>query len=392
MHRKGPAMRPVAIASCIVVLLSFATAILPAGAQEATPVSSGDVTAVATGLTNPPGFTWNDGTLHLALAGTGGETPATIDGVEIGVYGGPSASVVTIEDGCAVPLVEGIPSGDWRDAGWIWGAHDVAFLDGQMYILSAGGGIDFGNPDQPTGVLRLEDDGTTTVVADVSAWSLENPPAFVPPDYNPSGSLYDMEVGDGVLWISEAVCGRIITVTPDGTVTLVADISEGHPVPTGMAMAPDGGVYVGFLTAIPYPEGGSKVVHIAPDGTVTDHWTGLTAMTDLTIGPDGALYAVEMATGNLEESPFIQAGTGRVVRMTGPDTLEPVVTELDFPAYLAFGSDGALYITTPSFGPDQGVGQGMLLRIDLAAGTAVSLAGFAPASTCAADAGATPVG
>jgi hypothetical protein len=378
-------MRLAAIATCFVVLLSLIAVTFPAGAQEAKPSSDGNVTSVATGLTNPRGFTWgDDGTLYLALAGTGGDTPATIDGAEIGVYGGPSASVVTIENGCAVPLVEGIPSGDWRDAGWIWGAHDVAFLDGELYILSAGGGIDFGNPDQPTGVLRLEADGTTTLVADISTWSQDNLPAFVPPDYNPSGSLYDMEVGTDRLWVSEAVGGRIITVTPDGTVTLVADISEGHPVPTGMAIAPDGGVYVGFLTAIPYPDGGSKVVHISPDGTVTDHWTGLTAITDIAIGPDGALYAAEMATGNLEEPPFIQPGTGRVVRMTGPDSFEPVVTELDFPAFLDFGSDGSLYITTPSFGPDQGVSQGMLLRIELAAGMPISLAANAALRpTCA---------
>ncbi len=376
-------MRLPALTSFATLLLVVAFAI-PASAQDATPAADESVTAVATGLTNPRGFTWgDDGTLYIGLAGTGGETPATIDGAEIGVYGGPSASVVTVENGCAAPLVEGIPSGDWPDAGWIWGAHDIAFLDGAMYILSAGGGIDFGNPDQPAGVLRLEADGSTTLVADISTWSVENPPAFIPPDYNPSGSLYDMEVGDGVLWVSEAVGGRIITVAPDGTVTLVADISEGHMVPTGMAMAPDGGVYVGFLTAIPYPDGGSKVVHISPDGTVTDHWTGLTAVTDITLGPDGDLYAMEMATGNLDESPFIEPGTGRIVRMTGPDSHEPVVTELDFPAYLEFGSDGALYLTTPAFGPDQGVGQGMLLRVDLAAGTPVSLAGFAPDSTCA---------
>ena len=29
---------------------------------------------------------------------------------------------------------------------------------------------------------------------------------------------------------------------------------------------------------------------ITPDGTVTDAWTGLTAVTDVELGPDGALY------------------------------------------------------------------------------------------------------
>jgi sugar lactone lactonase YvrE len=370
--------------SCIaaIVLVAFT---LPVAAQNATPVVSGGATVIAGGLTNPRGFTWgSDGTLYLGLAGTGGETPGTIDGVEDGIYGGPTSSVVTIADGCAEPLVEGIPSGNWRDAGWIWGAHDVAFLDDQLYILSAGGGIDFGNPDQPAGVLRVEADGSTTVVADISAWSLENPPAFVPPDYNPSGSLFDMEVGTDRLWISEAVGGRIITVMPDGTTTLVADISDGHPVPTGMAIAPDGGVYVGFLTAIPFPNASSKVIHVAPDGTVTDYLTGLTAVTDIAIGPDGALYVSEMATDTTEEPPFLTPNSGRIVRMTGPDTVEDVVTDIDAPAYLGFGDDGALYFTTPAFAPNAGVGQGELLRVELPSGPAISLADMGePSPTCA---------
>ena len=376
-------MHPARLTLVFAILLLAGVA-LPTAAQNATQEVEGGVTTIASGLTNPRGFTWgSDGTIYLAQAGIGGETPATIDGAEIGVYGGPSSSVVTIEDGCAVPFVEGIPSGNWRDAGWIWGAHDVAFLDDQLYILSAGGGIDFGNPDQPSGLLRVEADGATTMVADLSAWSLDNPPAFVPPDYNPSGSLYDMEAGTDCLWISEAVGGRIITVTPDGTVNLVADISEGHPVPTGMAIAPDGGVYVGFLTAIPYTDATSKVVHVAPDGTVTDYWTGLTAITDLVVGPDGLLYAAELATGNTEELPFLTPNSGRIVRMTGPDTLEEVVDGIDAPAYFAFGADSALYLTTPAFAPDAGVSHGELLRIDLASGTPISLADMAtPAPTC----------
>lgn len=263
------------------------------------------------------------------------------------------------------------------------GAHDVAFLGDDLYILSARGGIDFGNPDQPAGILRVEADGSTSVVADISAWSLENPPEFIAPDYNPSGSLFDMEAGTDRLWISEAVGGRIITVTPDGVVTLVADISEGHPVPTGLAIAPDGGVYVGFLTAIPYPDATSRVIHVAPDGTVTDHWTGLTAVNDIAVGPDGMLYAVEMATGNTEEPPFLTPESGRIVRMTGPDSLEEVVTGIDAPVFLGFGPDDALYLTTPAFAPDDGTGHGELLRIDIESVTPVSLAVMGEAApTC----------
>ena len=73
------------------------------------------------------------------------------------------------------------------------------------------------------------------------------------------------------------------------------------------------------------------MVHVAPDGTVTDHWTGLTAVVALAVGPDDALYALEMVTGSIDEDPFILPDTGRIVRQTGPDTLEVVAEGLNFP-------------------------------------------------------------
>ena len=78
---------------------------------------------------------------------------------------------------------------------------------------------------------------------------------------------------------------------PDGEITLYADLSEGHLVPTGIAVDDSGNAFVGFETTPPYENGASKVVKIAPDGTVSDAWTGLTAVTDVEIGPDGVLYA-----------------------------------------------------------------------------------------------------
>ncbi len=360
-----------------VLLLSMSWSSTTAFAQVAMPAAPREaVTTVASGLTNPRGFIWGpDGSVYLSLAGTGGETPATIDGAEIGVYGGPTSWVAALKNGCAVPLIRDLPSGNWRDAGWIWGAHAVAFLGGQLYVLSAGGGIDFGNPDQPTAVLRLEEDGTVTVVADLSAWSVANPPVFTPPDYNPSGSFFDMESDGERLWLSEAVGGRLVTVTPEGDVSLIADVSEGHMVPTGLALAPEGGAFLGFLTAVPYVDGGSKVVHVAPDGTVTDYWTGLTAVTDIAVGPDGALYAAEMATGNLDDPPYARPSSGRVVRMTGSDSYEEVLTDADYPSHIGFGPDGALYLTLPAFADGDGVGLGSLVRIDLTAELPISLAG-----------------
>lgn len=380
------------LAVALVGVFGLAVPLASAG-QEATPADGTmagalppGVEVVASGLTNPRGFTWGAaGEMYLALAGTGGDQPGALDdGTPDGFFGGPTASVARVEDGCAVPVAEGLPSTLWRDVGWIWGIMDVAILGDHLYAISSGGGINGGFPDVPNGVYRINADGSADLVADLSAWFRENPPEFVAPDYGPDGSLFSLEAGDGFLWAQESVSGQLMMVTPDGQVTEIADLSVDHPVFDGLALAPDGGVYFASLTSIPYPEGAAKVVHVAPDGTVTDFWTGLTAVTAIALGPDGMLYATEIATDNLEEPPFLNPNSGRVVRMTGPDSHEAVVTDIPYGVGLGFGPDGAMYLTYPAFGTGTAEGEGVLLRIDPSAGTPISLAGLDDlAPTCA---------
>jgi plastocyanin/sugar lactone lactonase YvrE len=378
MHRFHPQVVP------FVFIFLFCIAPLVGVAQDATPAAADllpGVEVVASGLTNPRGFTWDaNGNLYLALAGTGGADQVVVEGTPLPFMVGPSSSIVTVDDGCAVPLAEGIGSLLWTDPGWIWGAMDVAVFGDQLYALLGAGGAEGGSPN---GVYRVQADGTVELVADVAGWLNENPPAYIPFDYDPNGSLFDLEATSEGMLVSEAVGGRLLLVTPEGAVTEVADLSEDHMVPTGVAPAPDGGAYVNHETVVPFPDGAATVIHVAPDGSVTDAWTGLTAGTDLAMGPDGLLYAAEMATGNLDEPPYLNPGTGRVVRQTGPDSLEPVVVDAEYPVYVGFGPDGALYLTYPAFGPAAGAGQGALLRIDLSADLPVSLAGLGElAPTC----------
>ena len=98
---------------------------------------------------------------------------------------------------------------------------------------------------------------------------------------------------------------------------------------------------------------------------MTDIWTGLTTVTGVAVGPDGALYAAEMSTGTIEEPPFLVPGSGRIVRQIGPDAAEPVATGLVFPVTLAAGPDGALYASQPALGAE--TGSGTIVRIEIGA-------------------------
>ena len=98
----------------------------------------------------------------------------------------------------------------------------------------------------------------------------------------------------------------------------------------------------------------------------------MTLVTALAVGPYGALYALEMATGIDPDDPSsIGPGSGRVVRQTGPDSLQEVVTGLDLPAAMDFGPAGALYVSGPAFGGDAGAGT--TLRVELPGGEPIAV-------------------
>lgn len=354
-------MRPSSRSTFAFVLALLLAAMPIAVLAQSTPMASpamGTLTPLVTGLTNPRGFTWGpDGTLYIALGGSGGATAATAGGTPVPLLMGNSASVIAVKsDGCRSTVASGLPSYIFTQEGWIWGAMDVAMLNGDLYVLSGGGGVGLDQPTKPNGVYKINSDGSTTLLADLSTWFVAHPPKFVSPDYDPSGSLFAMIAGKDGFWVSEAVGGRVMKVGLDGSITLVADVSTQHPVPTGLAPAPDGGVYLGFETAAPFTDGGSKVIEIHADGSVTDYWTGLTMVSSLATGPDGSLYVEEMATGNTTTAPYVHANTGMILHRTMSGQVETIADHLDFPVGLGVTADGKVYVDGPAFGADHGEG------------------------------------
>jgi hypothetical protein len=360
-------MSAVSVSLVLFFTLLLSAAPLPVRAQDATPMTGAlpdGVEVVASGLTNPRGFTWGaNGTLFVGLAGRGGDTP----GPEGSPFsGGPTAGIAAIRDGDVSMLATGLASAIWRDIDWVWGVNDVAILGDQLYALVGGGGVGAGNPDQPSGVYVIAADGTATLVADLGTWVDENPVEYTPPEGAPNGgSFFDMAPIGEALWVVDSVNGQVLQVTPAGEITRIADLSEGHPVPSGIAVDPNGGAYVADLTPAPYVEGSAKVRHVGLDGTATEVWTGLTTVTGLAVGPDGTLYVAEMSSQISEAEPFLVESSGSIVRQTGPDTGETVASGLDYPVALGFGPDGGLYVSVPAFGADEGNGE--IIRLEVPA-------------------------
>jgi hypothetical protein len=350
---------------CAIVALGV-VGVLDACAQLP-PVPAG-ATALAQGLFGPRGLKFGpDGGLYVALSGPGGtnSTAEICPQLQVAVaVGGPytngnTASIVKVDKkGNLTTVATGFPSALSQRPD-VNGLADVAFLNGQLYAVTAGGGCSHGSliPNQ---VAKVDErTGNWTMVANLSEAVMAHPSAVMAPDFEADGVFYSMFAWEGKLYTVEANHGQIWSVTPDGKVQMVTDISkvEGHVVPTA-AVVSDLGLIVGNLGLFPITPDSSILMTLKPtlaEGLIDalDPWApdplhitgssspGLTTVVSMAWGPDGALYALELSDAPGLPTP----GYGKVVRMRGNGMAQDVITGLSVPTGMTFGPDGALYVS-----------------------------------------------
>jgi hypothetical protein len=95
----------------------------------------------------------------------------------------------------------------------------VAFINGTLYALVAGGGCSHGNPDSPSGIARVDPNGRGwTLIADIGAFLKTHPTKYESADdFEPDGSLYSVIAVDGILYTVEPNHGEVISVAKNGT-------------------------------------------------------------------------------------------------------------------------------------------------------------------------------
>ena len=359
------------------VLAMLAVAVvttLPSAARmQAGPVAGSNVSVFAVGLDNPRGLRFGpDGDLYVAEGGVGGSSSTSAaDCAQVppptGPYsGGYSSRISRIDkNGNRTTVADGLPSSQTSPAlgSLVSGVADIEFVGGQLYAIEAGAGCSHGLIGTDNELLRVNADGTTTPVANLSAFQKLHRVAHPEPDdFEPDGTWYSMVAVRGNLYAVEPNHGEIDGIDPStGAITRMVDVSasQGHIVPT--AIAYHGSFFFGNLSTFPVTPGASSIFRVTPSGNIRTWAPGMTTVLGVAFGHDDEMYVLESMTAAGFPGPA-ELGTGRVVRIAPNGEPTVVATGFSFPTAMTMGPDGALYISNLGFGgPLPGLGQ--ILRV-----------------------------
>jgi hypothetical protein len=345
------------------VAMSLVGVLVPEVAAHATGAT---VSLFAGGLDNPRGLTFGpDGNLYVAEGGTGG--PATTTSAQcaqvvppVGPYSGGFTSRISRFDmaGIRTTVASGLPSSMTTAAtgGFVSGVADLAFLGGSLYGIEGGAGCSHGLVGTVNTIFRVNRDGSTTQVANLSGFLMAHPVANPDPgDFEPDGTWYSMEAVGNRFYAVEPNHAEIDVVNLNGNISRLVDISAtlGSITPTSLAF--NGQFYLGNLSLFDPTAPPAQVFKMDKDGNISAIKGGLTAVTGVAFH-GGQVYALEAFTGFFAPAPF-EAGTGKVVRLTNQGQWEDVATGLTFPTAMTFGPDGELYVSNFGFGAPPGAGQ-----------------------------------
>jgi len=321
----------------------------PVTVQQATEKSTVPVETWVTGLVNPRGLAFrSDGSLFVALAGSGGRDTVDVGRAKPHQYGRTGQVLRLERNGDKFLMAKNLPS-IITAVNEECGPSAVAFIDDKAYLLLASGGWEIGDPAFHSGVYLIQTDGTIKLVWDMTAHVLANPGKARREDPRadvPAGMAYGMAAMGGKLYVTDANQEQLFEVDPTtGSARQVVEYPRSNRAMTGVAAGPDGAIYVAEWAA-------NKITRITLDGKISDAATRLQFPVGVTFGPDGAMYVVEF--------------TGRVLRAAAVgEQQKDIITEgLRAPTAIAFGPDGNLYVSV--YGQGAADGQGQLVRLRLA--------------------------
>lgn len=357
---------------------------LPAAAAEPPGPAWAAHETVVSGLNNPRQLSWDGrGQLYVAEAGTGG-TDCTATGGEascVGFTGSVSRVKKPARTRGSSPkrVITGLASGAGGDGSFAIGADGVGAINSRLWVAMTYVAPDAVPPAYGPQLGKLlaghGSSGRYKPVADITGYEFTHDPDGQGKDSNPyavlalpSRTLVADAAGNDILSVDGAGHVNVFAVPPtittgpcglaadhngDGTTDDADRNGDGRfscdPVPTSLALGPDGSVYVGGLAA-ETPDEGRVWKLDGSTGAILQTWSGFTTVTGVAVADDGTIYASELFK-NVDLSTFTPGG--QVTRIAADGTR--TVAAVPFPAGVTTAPDGAVYVSAWSVAPGTGL-------------------------------------
>jgi hypothetical protein len=289
------------------------------------------------GSAAPPSGGLNPAELLTGLEGGSGSTVGPGGALYVTETAAGRISRVDPKTGDITTFASGLP----KSIVGLGGAMDVAFIGSTAYALVTLVGPDVGGTDV-VGIYRVDGPDSFTVVADIGAFALSNPP--VTPFDIPTGVQYALETYRGGFLVTDGHHNRVLRVTLDGEVTEL--IAFGNIVPTGLAVSGNT-VYMAEAGPVPHEPEDGKVVSFGPKSpTATEVASGASLLVDVEFGRGRTLYALSQGDfgGGPPGSPAAP-NTGSLVKVNGNGTFTVLADGLDRPTSLEFIGTTAYVVT-----------------------------------------------
>jgi hypothetical protein len=350
---------------------------------------------VARDLNNPRKLFVDDrGAIYVAEAGKGGRSRCVATKP---VYRcvGLTGTVARVVGGSQRDVMTKLMSVAYPNGQRAVGPADVFVRGRELFVLlqdeflQPNGTNVLGKDGAAGGSLLSSQLGTTgrRVVANLAAYEAAHNPdgAYGVAPGNPAidSDPYAFVPYKGGFAVADAAANDLLEVHPDGKVSTLAVFPPRRivptaaerrqysipsrersvvvqSVPTSVAVGPDGGLYVGELTGVPFRRGMARIWRVAPPNKPTVYARGFSTISDIAFDGEN-LLVLEIASHRLSDAP----SPGALIELTPKGSRTTLASKgLVSPTGIAI-RNGAIYISNYGTSPASGPGpHGELVRLD----------------------------
>ena len=243
-----------------------------------------------------------------------------------------TGTVTTFASGLPAQVIPGVGS-----------ATDVEFLGGTGYVLVQFIGPFLGGPDEVNGIYRVDGPNTFTVVADIGAFNIANPPDT---DFEaPIGVQTSFQAFRGGFLVTDGHLNRMLRVTLDGDISVFRAFD--NIVPVGLETWGNR-IYMAEAGPLPHLPADGKIVMFTPkSSTATVVAAGGPLLVDVERGRGATLYGLAQGIwplGGPAGSPATP-NTGQLLRVNGDDTFTVIADGLNQPSSFEIINSTAYVVT-----------------------------------------------